>query len=134
MELLVARPAVCEVTLTSARMRCRAKGLVLLALGLIDDSEGVQWLASGARRRLKDLRLHVTRLGIFAAALLAVELFPLPRFKAKTTPLAASYGRHRTATARVLTPDDCRLTTESSRLLPTMLSLRSTLYHFTFNP
>jgi hypothetical protein len=47
------------------------------------------------RRRLKDLRLHVTRLGIFAVVLLVVELFPSPALKAKP-PL---FERHTADTA-----------------------------------
>jgi hypothetical protein len=116
-ELLVARPAVCEVTLTYARMRCRARGLVLLALGLIDDSKSDQWLASGPRGRLKDLRLHVTRLGIFAAALLVVERFPLPRFKAKTHPSRSVIRQTPHTKGTCVDPVYCRLTTELSRIL-----------------
>jgi hypothetical protein len=76
-------------------MLCRAKRLVLLTFGLIDDAKTDQRLASGARRRLKDLRLHVTRLGIFAVVLLVVELFPSPALKAKP-PL---FERHTADTA-----------------------------------
>jgi len=65
------------------------------SIGLIDDAETDQRLASRARKRLKDLRLHVTRLGDFAVVLLVVELFPSPALKAKP-PL---FERHTADTA-----------------------------------
>jgi hypothetical protein len=55
----------------------------------------INGLSLELRRRLKDLRLHVTRLGIFAVVLLVVELFPSPALKAKP-PL---FERHTADTA-----------------------------------
>lgn len=131
-ELLVERPAICEVTLTYARMLCRATGLVLLAVGLIDDFETDQRIASGARRRLKGLRLHVTKLGVFCRHVVGRGAVPLPRFKCKTTPLQASYPH--TADSRHAPRFRLQPTHHRNPRAPTMLSLRFSLYHFTFNP
>ncbi|KAK1919879.1 hypothetical protein P3342_002173 [Pyrenophora teres f. teres] len=112
-------------------MLCRATSLVLPAIGLIDDLETDQRIASGARRRLKGLRLHVTRLGVFACVLLAVELFPSPALKPKPS-LFGVIPAHRRLQARAQIPSAADLSPKPPA--PTMLSLRFSLYHFTFNP
>jgi hypothetical protein len=64
------------------------------------------------RKRLKDLRLHVTRLGIFGVVLLVVLLFPSPALKAKP-PL---FRRHTADTAweRHALGFRCRSSTETA--------------------
>lgn len=129
MDLLDARPAVCEVTLTCARMLCRARSLVLLAFGLIDDVKTDQRLDSRAPEEAERFEAPCDKAGHLCCRVVGRGAIPLPRFKGKTTPLRASYRRHRIGKARARIP----LPIKHRNLRPsTMFLLRFSFYHLDF--
>jgi hypothetical protein len=111
-------------------MLCRAKSLVLLAFGLIDDAKADQRLVSEAPEEAERFEAPCDKAGHICCRVVGRVAIPLPRFKGKTTPLPASYRRHRMGKARAQIP----LPIEHRNCCPsTMLSLRFSLYHLNFN-
>ena len=131
-ELLVERPAVCEVTLTYARMLSRATESSFASSWADrrfgDRSTDCLWNSEEAER----LEAPCDKAGHLCMRVVGRGAVPLPRFNSQNHPSSASYPH--TADSRHAPISRLQPIYHRNLRAPTMLSLRFSLYQFTFNP